>query len=106
MKIRIGSNQDLDGLFPLVEGRNLIGRTDTEEGICPEIDLDSFDAEAKVSRKHAIIEISGTEVSIQDLGSAHGTFINDGERLEPAKRYGLREGDSVKVGNIVLLVED
>ncbi|HWU91274.1 MAG TPA: FHA domain-containing protein, partial [Kofleriaceae bacterium] len=42
-----------------------------------------------VSRMHAIIEVTGSEVSIIDLGSTRGTFVN-GQKINKAK---LRSGD-------------
>jgi len=48
----------------------------------------------KVSRMHAIIEVLGPEVSVIDLGSTGGTFVN-GHRVNKAK---LQSGDSISVG--------
>lgn len=48
-----------------------------------------------VSRMHAIIEVNGpTDVSIIDLGSAKGTFVN-GQKVNKAK---LQTGDTIVVG--------
>ncbi|MEZ4362319.1 MAG: AgmX/PglI C-terminal domain-containing protein [Kofleriaceae bacterium] len=49
-----------------------------------------------VSRTHAIIEVNGpTDVSIIDLGSTKGTFVN-GQRVNKAK---LQTGDNILVGD-------
>src|SRR6185436_8376419 len=48
-----------------------------------------------VSRMHAIIEVTGPgDVSIIDLGSTKGTFVN-GQKVNKAK---LQSGDTVVVG--------
>ncbi|NJM90755.1 MAG: FHA domain-containing protein, partial [Myxococcales bacterium] len=48
-----------------------------------------------VSRTHAIIEVNGPgDVSIIDLGSTKGTFVN-GQKVNKAK---LQTGDSIVVG--------
>ncbi|HEY6177683.1 MAG TPA: FHA domain-containing protein, partial [Kofleriaceae bacterium] len=48
-----------------------------------------------VSRMHAIIEVNGPgDVSIIDLGSTKGTFVN-GQKVNKAK---LQSGDSIVVG--------
>jgi hypothetical protein len=47
-----------------------------------------------VSRMHAIIEVLGDEVSVIDLGSTGGTFVN-GQRINKAK---LQSGDAITVG--------
>ena len=50
----------------------------------------------KVSRMHAVIEVTGPgEVFIIDLGSASGTLVN-GEKINKRK---LQTGDEVQVGN-------
>lgn len=56
----------------------------------------------KVSRIHAVIEVSsdGQELSIIDMGSSDGTFVN-GERISKEK---LRDGDEVRVGDCRLVV--
>ena len=68
---------ELRGKEYLIEpGNNLVGRWAPDEGAFPEIDLEEADLEAKISRKHAIIECSESEVTIEDAGSLNGTFIN------------------------------
>ncbi len=49
----------------------------------------------KVSRMHAIIEVLGNEVSVIDLGSTGGTFVN-GQKVNKAK---LVSGDAIEVGD-------
>jgi hypothetical protein len=48
-----------------------------------------------VSRMHAIIEVLGSEVSVIDLGSTRGTFVN-GQKINKAK---LQSGDAIMVGD-------
>src|SRR6476660_7655666 len=49
-----------------------------------------------VSRMHAIIEVNGPgDVSIIDLGSTKGTFVN-GQKVNKAK---LQSGDTIVVGD-------
>src|ERR1700750_3301781 len=51
--------------------------------------------DATVSRMHAIIEVNGPgDVSIIDLGSTKGTFVN-GQKVNKAK---LQSGDTIVVG--------
>ncbi len=50
-----------------------------------------------VSRMHAVIEVTGpSDVSIIDLGSTRGTFVN-GQKVNKAK---LQTGDAVLIGDI------
>jgi hypothetical protein len=48
-----------------------------------------------VSRMHAIVEVTGDEISLIDLGSTRGTFVN-GQRINKAK---LQGGDSITLGD-------
>jgi len=88
--------------FPLNEDEAHIGRWDADGGIFPDVDLDSDDPEAKVSRRHARITRRGEQYFIEDLGSTNGTFINRGRRLLPGDRQPLRDGDEVIVGKTFL----
>jgi FHA domain-containing protein/zinc ribbon protein len=88
--------------FPLRETESQIGRWDADGGIFPDVDLDSEDPEAKVSRRHARIVLRGGQYFIEDLGSTNGTFINRGRRLLPGDRQPLRDGDEIIVGKTFL----
>ncbi len=81
------------GEFPLADaGELVIGRSS---------DLDLVLVEDMVSRKHAKVTMAPTGITIADLGSTNGTFVN-GEKV---KRAPLKEGDRVLIGtNILKLV--
>ena len=51
-----------------------------------------------VSRRHAAIQIMAGELSIEDLGSTNGTFVNGQQIME---RRTLRGGDEVRIGSTV-----
>jgi hypothetical protein len=53
-----------------------------------------------VSRRHARIQTSDADITIEDLGSTNGTFVN-GEKI---KRTALKEGDRVLIGTSILKV--
>ncbi|MBX7137396.1 MAG: FHA domain-containing protein [Oligoflexia bacterium] len=92
--------------FQLEQGSNLIGRWDPDSGAFPEIDLEEEDPEAKVSRKHAVIECTGEMVTIEDLGSRNGTYLNRDQKLEPGRQYDLKVGDELIVGKTFLRFEN
>lgn len=56
--------------------------------------------EEMVSRRHAHITMEGGVITIEDLGSTNGTFVN-GEKIQQAQ---LREGDRVLIGTSILKV--
>ncbi|HEV2801455.1 MAG TPA: FHA domain-containing protein [Pyrinomonadaceae bacterium] len=88
--------------FPVHEDEAYIGRWDADSGIFPDVDLDSDDPEAKVSRRHARITRRGGQYYIEDLGSTNGTFINRGRRLLPGDRQPLHDGDEIIIGKTFL----
>jgi len=84
--LRFISGKYQGGEFPLRPNREIvIGRSS---------DLDMVLVEDMVSRKHAKIITDDHGVSIQDLGSTNGTFVN-GEKIT---KRGLRHGDTILVG--------
>src|SRR5271167_494251 len=88
--------------FPLEEGNNLVGRWDPETGAFPEVDLDADDPEAKISRKHALIRIDAGKITIEDIGSLNGTYVNRGPRLQPGSPAELKTGDEIIIGKTFL----
>jgi len=84
--------------FDLENGNNLIGRWDPETGSFPEVDLEKDDEEAKISRKHALIRIEGGKITIEDIGSLNGTYVNRQPRLQPGSPVELKDGDEIIVG--------
>ena len=101
-KLVIHRGRSVGKEFPLCEDESHIGRWDADGGIFPDVDLDSDDPEAKVSRRHARITRRGGQYYIEDLGSTNGTFVNRGRRLLPGDRQPLRDGDEVIVGKTFL----
>jgi hypothetical protein len=88
--------------FSLSDENSNIGRWDAEGGVFPDVDLDSDDPEAKVSRRHARISRRDGQYAIEDLGSTNGTFVNRGRRLVPGNSQPLQDGDEIIVGKTFL----
>jgi adenylate cyclase len=76
----------------LIEGETTIGR-DGKAGLM----LD----DARVSRRHALLLRSGARVTVTDLASRNGTFLN-GRRLGAAAET-LTPGDVLKVGDFTVV---
>jgi pSer/pThr/pTyr-binding forkhead associated (FHA) protein len=90
--LRFISGKYQGGEYPLSEGQEIvIGRSS---------ELDMVLVEEMVSRKHARIALSDGTISIEDLGSTNGTFVN-GEKVQQGT---LREGDRVLIGTNILKV--
>lgn len=88
--------------FLLTREESTIGRWDADNGIFPDVDLDTFDQEAKVSRRHARVILRDGKYFLEDLGSTNGTFINRGRRLLPGTPQPLADGDEIIVGKTFL----
>jgi hypothetical protein len=88
--------------FLLSADESNIGRWDADNGIFPDVDLDAYDPDAKVSRRHARIVRRDDVYMIEDLGSTNGTFVNRGRRLLPGSPQVLSEGDEIIVGKTFL----
>ena len=101
LKIVRGSPRK-DQEFPLEDGNNLVGRWDPETGAFPEVDLDADDPEAKISRKHALIRIAEGKITVEDIGSLNGTYVNRGARLQPGTPVELKTGDEIIIGKTFL----
>jgi hypothetical protein len=56
----------------------------------------------EVSRRHAVLRLSGESVVVEDLDSTNGTFVN-GERIQGP--ITLSAGDQVRVGRTTLEIE-
>jgi pSer/pThr/pTyr-binding forkhead associated (FHA) protein len=81
-----------------------LGRSTKGQTIIPDIDLNPYDAyQAGVSRLHANIRISGSEIFIHDMGSVNGTYLN-GKRLDANLEYPVHHGDVLTVGQLKIQV--
>ena len=100
--IKIERGDSVGTEFILTQEESNIGRWDADNGIFPDVDLDTHDPEAKVSRRHARIVLENGNYAIEDLGSTNGTFLNRGRRLIPGARQPLNDGDEIIVGKTFL----
>jgi Domain of unknown function (DUF4388)/Inner membrane component of T3SS, cytoplasmic domain len=88
--LRFISGKYQGGEYPLSDnGEVVIGRSS---------ELDLVLIEDMVSRKHAKLTLQPGQVTISDLGSTNGTFVN-GEKV---KRAQLKEGDRILIGTSIL----
>jgi pSer/pThr/pTyr-binding forkhead associated (FHA) protein len=78
----------------LAGGSTTIGRA---------VDSDIVITSRRVSREHSRVERQGRHVTLVDLGSTNGTFLNGERVLAPVR---LRDGDSVSIGDVILVFHD
>src|SRR6266850_6983994 len=88
--LRFISGKYQGGEYPLSDaGELLIGRSSEQDMVL---------IEDMVSRKHAKLTLAWDQITIADLGSTNGTFVN-GEKVQRAR---LKEGDRILIGTSIL----
>jgi S-DNA-T family DNA segregation ATPase FtsK/SpoIIIE len=78
-------------IVPLERGRLHIGRADHSDVLL---------ADADVSRRHAVLDVTSTAITLYDLGSTNGTLV-DGRRVPPDGST-LRSGCMISIGDSLL----
>ena len=89
----VAATGPLSGSRFVVQGEATLGRSPS----C-EIAL----ADSRASRRHARLEVQAGKLTITDLGSRNGTFVN-GERIEGGRS--LEPGDRVTIGSTAFVVD-
>lgn len=84
-------------ILELAEQQKAIHIGKPNERLMPDINVAQFPNGEVVSRVHATIHIEQGVYSIEDTGSANGTYLN-GMALTPGTPYRLRTGDKICLG--------
>ncbi|MBS1717305.1 MAG: FHA domain-containing protein [Armatimonadetes bacterium] len=85
---------DSGASYVLQAGENVLGR---EDGLAI-----SLVGESSVSRRHAALIVQGSQVTVRDLGSTNGTFVN-GQKV--TADIVLHLGDRVQFGAVAMRLE-
>ena len=101
-KLVVQRGQKRNVEYPIYEGLNFIGRADEKP---VDIDLEDQEPPDRVwcSRQHACIKFEGDILTLEDLNSANGTYLNRG-RVYPGQPQPLKPGDVIQIGNVQLKV--
>lgn len=78
--------------YPVRPGENVVGR-----------EADIMISDPQVSRRQAIVKNQAGVLTIEDLGSTNGTFVN-GERLAEGASKKLEQGDTILFGEFEVKV--
>jgi hypothetical protein len=86
--------------YPLYEGQNFIGRADEKP---VDIDLEDQEPPDRIwsSRQHAVITFENGRMTIEDLNSSNGTFVNRA-KIYPAQPQPLKVNDVIQIGTVQL----
>jgi len=103
-KLRVIRGRRLNAVFPIYEGDNLVGRRDDRP---VDIDLSDLEPPERIwsSRCHAMITVNPDGITIDDLDSLNGTFVNR-NRVVPGEPRPLALDDVVQIGTIQFKVTD
>ncbi len=86
--------------YPIYEGQNFIGRADEKP---VDIDLEDQEPPDRIwsSRQHALIIFENGTLTIEDLNSSNGTFLNR-NKIYPAQPQQLKPNDVIQIGTVQL----
>ncbi len=97
----MSANENIPFLTDPTERKHLLSGETTTIGRAVECDI--VITSKRVSREHARVHREGRCVTLQDMGSTNGTFLNDERVLAPVA---LRDGDCITVGDVILVFHD
>ncbi|HEU4323368.1 MAG TPA: S8 family serine peptidase [Roseiflexaceae bacterium] len=80
--------------FALVAAETVLGRS-------PDCTI-AISGDETISRHHTLVRNDGRQVTVEDLGSTHGTYLNGQRVLGPTA---VRRGDVMQIGQTSLLFE-
>ena len=101
-KLIVIRGQRIKQEFPIYEGHNFIGRADEKP---VDIDLEDQEPPDRIwcSRQHALITFEDNGLTIEDLNSANGTFVNR-NRVYPGQKQNLKPNDVIQIGTVQMKV--
>jgi hypothetical protein len=102
-KLVVLRGQRINVEYPIYEGLNFIGRADEKP---VDIDLDDQEPPDKVwcSRQHALISFEDSTLTIEDLNSANGTYVNR-TKVYPGQKRQLSVNDVIQIGTVHMKVK-
>jgi hypothetical protein len=102
-KLVVIRGQKLNAEYPIYPDLNFIGRADEKP---VDIDLEDQEPPDRVwcSRQHALITFEGGLLTIEDLNSANGTYVNR-NRVYPGQKQPLKPNDVIQIGNVQMKVK-
>ena len=98
-----------DAVMELSGGELHIGRTSESRAIHPDIDIAELTGDPAVSSRHAVLRVSPDgEVSVTDVGSTNGTFLDDpaSSPVTVGEQFPVGPGVPVYVGAWTRIVID
>lgn len=105
LRVEVEGAKDRRIMITPTSDANVMGRRDNTTRQKPAVDLEDYEGyRMGVSRRHAILRLEpDSKLTIQDYGSANGTFLN-GVRLPAHQPAQLQDGDELRLGHLRMRV--
>jgi hypothetical protein len=102
-KLAVIRGQRIGVEFPIYPDLNFIGRADEKP---VDVDLEDQEPPDRIwcSRQHAVINFEENRLTIEDLNSSNGTYVNR-TRVYPGQKRPLSVGDVIQIGTVQLKVK-
>lgn len=83
----------------------ILGRTDLLASDPGHFDLTRFGGHDRgVSRTHALLRFNDDNITLTDMNSSNGTFVNT-NKLPPNVPHTLKDGDEITLGSLSMIVK-
>lgn len=102
-KLKVVEGMVVGKEYALYKDEILIGRTDEEDNIFPDIDLEGQD-DGFVSRRHAILRIKGEEVTVEDMGGTNGTMVEN-RPIQSNMEISVSPGQVIRTGKVGMMLQ-
>lgn len=102
-KLTVNKGLKLNIEYPIYPGPNFIGRADDK---AVDIDLDDQEQPDRIwsSRQHAVLHFENNVLTLEDLNSANGTFLNRA-KIQGGTKHVLKPDDTIQIGTVQFKVK-
>ena len=89
--------------YPVYEGTNFVGRSDEQP---VDIDLDDQEPQDRIwsSRQHSLITFQDGVMTVEDMNSSNGTYVNR-VRLQAGTKQPIKPEDTIQIGAVHLIIK-
>jgi FHA domain len=85
-----------------IKDEQVVGRADRLTGPAPDVDLEPFDVDRTISRRHARIRRINGGFEVEDLGSLNHTELG-GKVLPADQAHAISDGETIRFGSVDVL---
>lgn len=106
MKLIVVRGQQNGTEYPVKQGKTVLGRGAAGDKQPVDVDMDQQERPGQVfaANHHAIITYEANALTVEDTGTANGTYVNR-VKLAPSTKQPLKADDVVQIGTVQLKVK-